>query len=45
MNKIRSHLHIFKELLNLIYYIFIYVYIYNKSKFMGTRVNETHYEL
>jgi hypothetical protein len=24
MNKIRSHLHIFKELLNLIYFIFIF---------------------
>jgi hypothetical protein len=38
MNKTRSHLHIFKKN-NLIYSILKYVYIYNKSKFMGTRAN------
>jgi hypothetical protein len=37
MNKIRSHLHIFKKInVNLIYTIFEYVYIYIRSRFMST---------
>jgi hypothetical protein len=40
MNKIMSYLHMFKKI-NLIYSIFKYVYIYNKSKFMSTQANES----
>jgi hypothetical protein len=45
INKARSYLHIYIFLneLNLIY--FEYVYIYNKSRVMSTRANESYYGL